>query len=196
MQQPSSSSSSSSLSTTPSTSSPSTTSGPAASRTPQQVAILEGSKIYNVFSQTVLLLEDHVNAGNGIPLLYPPRSNVSDLFSTGLQGSIDSTLHYLRESSALPTLLKEPPRSPAATRRPREEEELFRISGKVDRALEKLRRQCLKFIEANPVSSSSSSSACALDDALRRLLAEIVRLLHDILASSSVMGLFNSKTLF
>ncbi|KAF8878488.1 peptidase family C50-domain-containing protein [Gymnopilus junonius] len=82
-----------------------------------------------------------------------------------------------------------------AERRPREEAELARISGKVDRALEKLRRQCLKFIEANPVSVSSSSSACALDDVLRCLLSEVVGCLHNVLSSSDLSASFTRDLL-
>ncbi|KDR77139.1 hypothetical protein GALMADRAFT_66375 [Galerina marginata CBS 339.88] len=144
---------------------------------PQQRSVLEGTKVCNVFAQALLMLENPGESG------------------TELLISVQMCTQLLKTSTTLHVLLRP---QPPATGRPREEAEVLRISTKVDRAFEKLRRSALRFIESNPVSPSSRTPSCTVDTALREWLLECVNCMQSLLGAPATRDLLTRSidTLF
>lgn len=64
----------------------------------------------------------------------------------------------------------------------REQQAALRICGKVDRALEKLRRSAIKYIEAHP--STGPTTGNKVDDSLRTMLTQTINCFQSVLTSA------------
>ncbi|CAA7261156.1 unnamed protein product [Cyclocybe aegerita] len=131
---------------------------------PQKAALLEGSRMHNTLTQLSLMLE-------------APRSDFKDLDNdSDLHRLLDECLQLLRDPAAISPFLQ--PRQQTMERKSRNDDEMSRICIKVDRALEKLRRTAIKYVEAGSSSSSTFPVATLKTDVLLEdvLLASVARL--------------------
>jgi separase len=94
------------------------------------------------------------------------------LAADALQTSTQYVTVILKTSSAISVLLQ--PSQRIAEKRSREEEEVSRICGKVDRAFEKARRMALKVLEAITSASASSALPDNVEADLREFLLQCV----------------------
>ena len=89
-----------------------------------------------------------------------------------MRKALQNATDLLKSSATITILLQ--PISRALVKRSREEEEIVRIRGKVDRGLEKARRTALKLLEADALVSAKSSSETELTNDLRQFLLQCV----------------------
>ncbi|KAF9552923.1 hypothetical protein CPC08DRAFT_822591 [Agrocybe pediades] len=125
--------------------------------------LIQGTRIYNVLSQALVTVESS-------------KSSESEL-----QQSIEDCSSLLKqEVSLIASFLV--PSQPQTDKPSREEEQLLRISSKVDRALDKLRRTFIKLFESRAASTLSPRSKDTIHSSLIQLLTHVVDCLQSTLA--------------
>ncbi|KAH9478241.1 Separin [Psilocybe cubensis] len=132
------------------------------SATVEQDIVVDGTKVCTLFSQTLVLLENAESSSN------------NDLLR-----SIEDCATLLNTSSSIRTLLQSSLR--IGEKLSKEQQSISRISGKVDRAFEKLRRMAIKYLDIHPTSTQSETFHTTRDAVLRNFLLAAVDTLHSVL---------------
>ncbi|KAF9479762.1 cysteine peptidase C50 [Pholiota conissans] len=123
--------------------------------THHQAVIQEGTRLNNALGQLSILLENASSSDNG----------------DALRTSIQYAAVLLKISPTISALLQ--PSQRISERKSREEEEVSRICGRVDRAFEKVRRMSLKMLEAAPPAPSIQAVEADLRDFLLQCVSSL-----------------------
>lgn len=138
-----------------------------------QEVVLEGTKIYNAFGQLLAFLENSAQVKDRrCPVCFASTTILTYMVDDAMRKSLQHVTVLLNTSPTVPTLLQ--PISKVLETRSREEEEIVRLCGKVDRGLEKARRIALKLLEADALVSAKSGSSTEFATELRVFLLQCV----------------------
>ncbi|KAF9553254.1 hypothetical protein CPC08DRAFT_237548 [Agrocybe pediades] len=126
--------------------------------------LIHGTRIYNTLSQALVTIDSAKSS------------------ESGSQQSIEDWRTLLRQE-AVPVASFLVPSKPQADKPSREDEQAQRISSKIERALDNLRRTSIKLLKSNAASKPSLQSRNAIHSALIQLLTNSVDCLQSTLTS-------------